>query len=226
MSQPVRGLHGLMLVPGWHGQLPAGPLPGHARSRPAGAPGSRRAAGRARRRPVVASAALTAALAGCGGQAAVALPQKAGSATGGPAAITRPLTPRQQVAAAYLGYWQAYAAAMTAQNPGRARSILAPYNPAADIPEMIRSLRQVWAAHEIAYGGAAPHILSVQVTGRSARLHDCLDLSHFGAEDIQTSQVVAGSFGHPRLNFYVALVLLGGRWRVSNMQLVEVPCVP
>jgi hypothetical protein len=221
MPHAVTARRRLALAPGWPAQLMASPSSGRRLCRPAGATrGSRWP-------PAAAILALTAAMAGCGGgAAAVSLPPKGAPAATGPPAAAPPLTARQQVAAAYAGYWQAYAAAMTSQNPVQARAILAPYNPAADIPEMIRSLQRDWAAHDVADGSAVPHVLSIQVAGRTARLHDCLDLSHFGVEDIQTSQVVAGSFGQPQLNFYITLVLLGGRWRVSNMQLVEVPCAP
>lgn len=222
MSRHVTDRRRLSLVPGRLPSSPVSPLPGSLRARPGVS------ANRAARWPLaLAGAGLALTMAGCGGQAAaVALPQKGDQATAASGAVTRPLTASQQVAAAYAGYWQAYAAAMTSQSPVRARAILAPYDPASQIPQQIRSLKRVWAAHDIAYGGAVPHILSIRVTGSSALLHDCLDLSHFGVEDTQTSQVVAGSFGQPRLNVYVTLMLAGGRWRVSNMQPVEVPCAP
>jgi hypothetical protein len=167
-------------------------------------------------------------LAACGGQAPdVALPKKSSATPTATAAVTQhKQTPAELAAAAYLGYWQAYAAAMTAGHRARARSILAPYETAAGLPHLLSSLQQVWAAHEVAYGSADPHVLSVHVTGRRALLHDCLDLSHFGVLDKVTGRVVPTSFGLPNLDFYVTLVLSGGRWRVSNMQPVEVPCKP
>jgi hypothetical protein len=164
----------------------------------------------------------------CGGQAAnVALPHKAGTATAAPAALAAPArTPQQVVADAYRGYWLAYATAMTSGNAARARSILAPYQVPSGIPQLIRTLKLVWAAHEVAYGGAVTHVKSVQITGRKAILHDCLDLSQFGVLDQATGRVVPESFGQPNQDFYITLELSGGRWRVSNMQPVEVPCAP
>jgi hypothetical protein len=173
----------------------------------------------------LASGAL--ALAACGGQAAtVALPSKAGAAAGSPAATADPPTPRQAIAAAYQGYWRAYAAAMTSSSAPRARVLLAPYEVPSGLPKMISSLRRVWAAHDVAYGGAVTHVSGVRVTGRRAVVHDCLDLSHFGVLDRTTGQVVPNSFGLPDQDYYVTLLLTGGRWRVSNMQPVEVPCKP
>jgi hypothetical protein len=176
-----------------------------------------------------ACAALAAlAAAACGGQApTVSLPAKGGTAAPSPAVLTGPArTPVQAVTAAYQGYWQAYAAAMSSSRPGRARAILAPYSTPGGIATLIGSLRRVWRAGDVAYGGAVTHVRSVRVTGRSASVHDCLDLSHFGVLDKTTGQVVPNSFGLPDLNYYVTLELSGGRWRVSNMTPVEVPCTP
>lgn len=178
-------------------------------------------------RPVLACAALAALLTACGGQAApVPLPAK-GSAPAAPvAASLPPQTPQQAVTAAYEGYWQAYAEAMTSSNAARARAILAAYQAPSGMTRLIGSLQRVWAAHDVAYGGAVTHVKSVQITGERATLHDCLDLSHFGVLDKKTGRIVPGSFGLPTLDYYVLLVRSGGRWRVSNMQPVEVPCTP
>lgn len=168
-------------------------------------------------------------VAGCGTAAApsVALPAKAsGQATIPAAPSSGPLTPRQVVETAYAGYWTAYAQAETAGAPASAKAVLAPYVTAATMPRLISALQKVWSAHESAYGAAVTHPLSVQITGRRALLHDCLDLSHLGVQDKATGLVVSGSFGLPDRNFFVTLLLAGGRWRVSNMQPVEVPCQP
>jgi hypothetical protein len=164
----------------------------------------------------------------CGGHAAsVALPRKAGAATIAPVsqAGSAP-TPQQAVAAAYRGYWRAYAAAMTALKPGRARVILAPYAAQSGLAQLIANLQAVWAANDTAYGGAVTHVKGVQVTGKRAILHDCLDLSHFGVLNRASGRVVPDSFGLPNRDYYISLVRSGGRWRVSNMQPVEVPCEP
>lgn len=195
-------------------------------------PASRRWPPRAGAAAGLAVAALTLTLgltlAACAGQPAnVPLPAKGGTAAPSQAVLPGPArTPAQVVTAAYQGYWQAYAAAMTASNPGRARTILARYATPGGITALISSLRRVWHAHEVAYGGAVTHVLSVRITGRRASVHDCLDLSHFGVQSKTTGQVVSNSFGLPDLNYYVTLELSGGRWRVSNMTPVEVPCTP
>jgi hypothetical protein len=182
-----------------------------------------------RRRTVCAGLAGTAlTITACGGQAAsVVLPPKGHQPTVTPAALSGPAhTPKQAVAAAYRGYWRAYAAAMTAGNAARAKRILAPYNAPGGLPQLIKSLKVDWAAHDVAYGGAITHVKSVQITGTRAILHDCLDLSHFGALDKKSGRVVPTSFGLPDLDYYISLVLTAGRWKVSNMQPVEVPCKP
>jgi hypothetical protein len=168
-------------------------------------------------------------LAACGARQApsVALPHRASAPLTVPAApSTAPPTPQQVVESAYLGYWQAYAQAMDAGNPAGARSDLAPYTAPGTLARVVTSLRRVWAANEAADGAAMPHVLSVQITGPKALLHDCLDLSHFGVVNKTTGLVVSDSFGLPNRNYYITLVLSGGRWLVSNMEPVEVPCQP
>ena len=163
---------------------------------------------------------------GCATQPSVPLPRKSPDAAA-PAALDNPgLTARQRVIAAYAGYWQAFAAAMSSQNAARARAILAPYDSPSAITQAVQADRRVWAAHETAYGGAVTHILDVRMTGNRALVHDCLDLSHFGAENLRTRRVVPESFGLPHLNFYVTVMRSGSRWLVTNMQPVEVPCAP
>jgi hypothetical protein len=158
----------------------------------------------------------------------VSLPAKGAASAVVPAAVasTAAATPPQAVAADYAGYWQAYARAMTAGDAARARSILAPYAAASTISRLVSSLRAVWAAHDEAYGAAQPHVLGVDITGARALLHDCLDLSHFGVLDKATGRVVSDSFGLANRDYYVTLVLSGGRWLVSNMEPVAVPCQP
>ncbi len=169
---------------------------------------------------------LVLAAVGCAAQARVALPGKFRPQAARPESLSNPkLTPRQQVIAAYTGYWRAYAEAMNAQSTARATAILTPYESPGDVALAVKADRKVWAAHEIAYGGAITHILSVARDGNRASLHDCLDLSHFGAQDVRTGRVVPDSFGLPHLNTYVTVVRSQGRWLVSNMEPVEVPCV-
>jgi hypothetical protein len=203
------------------------PLSERSRHRARRGLADRAAAGKALAGASLASVALACAVAACGGQpATVALPPKGGQPGVAPVTATAPQTPRQLVATAYAAYWQAYAEAMTSSKAQQARIILAPYTAAASLKTLIKSLKKVWAAHDVAYGGAVTHVKSVQITGQKAILHDCLDLSHFGVLDKKTGRVVPDSFGLPTLDYYVALVHSGGRWRVSNMQPVEVPCTP
>ncbi len=170
-------------------------------------------------------AGLALAVAGCGGQASVVLPHKS-AAPAVPAAVTDPpQTVRQQVIAAYTGYWQALGQALDTQNARRARAILARYLPGASIPSLISSFEADWAQGEIQYGSPVPHILSVQITGGHAAVHDCVDLSNAGVEDVGTGQVV-GSLGNPHVNLISTLVRTHGRWLVSNQVPVVLSCAP
>jgi hypothetical protein len=175
------------------------------------------------RQGLVTALLLTAA--GCGGQATVALPHKP-AAPAGPTVLAGPaLSPRQQVIAAYTGYWQALGEALDTQNAGRAAAILAPYAAPATIPSLISGFETDWARGEVQYGGPVPHILSVQVTGDHAAVHDCADFSHAGVQNARTGQVV-GSLGSSRVNMISTLVRARGRWLVSNQVPVVSSCVP
>jgi hypothetical protein len=170
---------------------------------------------------------LTLAVTGCGGQQApVALPHKSAEPAALPAELADPsLSPRQQVVAAYTGYWQALGQALDTRSAGRARVILALYAAPASIPSLISGFQTDWARDEIQYGGPVPHILSVQITGGHAAVHDCADFSHAGVQSAKTGQVI-GSLGNSRVNMISTLVRARGRWLVSNQVPVVSPCVP
>lgn len=168
--------------------------------------------------------------AGCGAGSApsVQLPAKPAAAATIPsrgAAGARPST-RSLVLAAYQSYWQAYGQAARARNLATARKLLRTYAQPSFVNEITAPLPRLWAAHQAGYGYAIPHVLSVTPKGTSALLHDCLDLSHLGTQDVRTGRVLPGSYGLPTVNFYVTLTRTGARWVVSKMQQVEVPCTP
>jgi hypothetical protein len=170
-------------------------------------------------------AALAVAVSGCGAQVSVALPHRS-APPAVPAAVTDPpLTVRQQVIAAYTGYWQALGQALDTQNAARAGAILAQYVPGPSIPSLISSFVADWAQGEIQYGIPVPHIMSVQITGGHAAVHDCADFSNSGVQDASTGQVV-GTLGSPHVNLISTLVLTRGRWLVSNQVPVVLSCAP
>jgi hypothetical protein len=170
-------------------------------------------------------ATLVLAVAGCGGQSSVALPGKAAPEASPAAVAGAPQTPQDQVVAAYSGYWQALGQALDAQNAANARAILAPYAASALIPSLISGFQTDWARGEIEYGGPVPHILSVQIRGERANVHDCADFSNAGVQSASTGQVI-GSLGNSRVNMISTLVLTHGRWLVSNQVPVVLPCDP
>ena len=172
--------------------------------------------------------ALTLAVGGCGGQSAVALPHKAtgpAPAAASPATLAGgPVSVHDQVVAAYTGYWQALGQALDTRDAARARVILAQYVVPALIPSLVSGFETDWARGEIQYGGPVPHILSVQVAGGRAAVHDCADFSNAGAQSASTGQVI-GSLGSPRVNMISTLVLSRGRWLVSDQVPVVLSCV-
>ena len=173
--------------------------------------------------------ALTLAVGGCGGQPGVALPHKATAPAPASASSATlaggPVSAHDRVVAAYLGYWQALGQALDTRDAPRARVILARYVTPVLIPSLISGFKTDWARGEIQYGGPVPHILSVQVTGDRAAVHDCADFSNAGAQSASTGQVTGG-LGNPRVNMISTLVLTRGRWLVSDQVPVVLSCVP
>ncbi len=167
-------------------------------------------------------------LAGCAGagagQASVALPGKAAAQS--PARLADQPGVRQQVMAAYAGYWTASDEALNAGRAGRARQILARYAMPTALPALIRAFRQDWARHAVTDGSPVLHVLGVRIRNGIATVHDCIDLSHAGLRNARTGQVFPHSFGSPRANYYARLVRQGGRWLVSNILPVEALCAP
>jgi hypothetical protein len=164
------------------------------------------------------------AVAACGSQAPVALPHKSAlPAVPAASPASQTLAGRDQVVAAYTGYWQALGQALDARNTARAQAILAPYATASFIPSLISGFQTDWARGEIQYGGPVLHILTVQITGTTAAVHDCADFSHAGLQMAATGQVV-GSLGSSNVNMISTLVLASGRWLLSNQVPVVASC--
>jgi hypothetical protein len=182
--------------------------------------------GPGRRRLILAALAGALALvaAGCASQASVRLPPRAVARAPARLQVADRPGPRQQVMAAYEGYWQASGDAVNAGNARLADRVLARYVAAAAIPGMIAALRQDWESHAVVDGHPILHILSVQVRASRATVHDCVDLSQAGLKDARTGQALPQSFGSARANYYASLVLQDGRWLVSNIVPVVAPC--
>jgi hypothetical protein len=175
---------------------------------------------------LLASLALVAAVAGCAGQAAAGLPPKSG-APASAAELTAPQpAAREQVLAAYTGYWQASSAAVNAGSAASARTLLARYLTAGAIPVAIAALRPDWADHAVSAGSPVLHILSIKITGRHALVHDCTDLSHAGLANARTGRVYPRSFGSAHANFYADLLRSSSGWLISNLVPVMAPCEP
>lgn len=174
----------------------------------------------------LASLGMVTALAGCAGQADAGLPAKPGALP--PAAVlTAPQPgPREQVLAAYAGYWQASSAAVDAGRAAPARTLLARYITVGAIPGVIAALRPDWADHAVSAGSPVMHILSIKITGGRALVHDCLDLSHAGLANARTGRVYPRSFGSAHANFYADLVRSRSGWLISNLVPVMAPCEP
>jgi hypothetical protein len=145
----------------------------------------------------------------------VALPVKPDHVQAAGAKTVAP-TERDQVVAAYEGYWRATSAALASRDPGKAGAILAGYVPGSAIPELVGGLKAIWRRDEIGYGSPVFHILGVRITGhRTAAVHDCVDLSHTGFQNQQTGQIVGG-FGQSHDFMITTLVRTHGRWLVTG----------
>jgi len=169
--------------------------------------------------------ALALAIGGCGARNAVTLPHKATAPAGSPVAAAGPPSVRDQVVAAYTGYWQALGQALDTRNAARARAILARYAAPANIPSLISGFETDWERSEIQHGMPVPHILSVEVAGDHAEVHDCADFSGVGVQSAATGQVI-GSLGDPRVNMISTLALSHGQWLITDQVPVVMSCVP
>ena len=170
--------------------------------------------------------ALAVTVVGCASRANVGLPPKAQDVASAAAATDPQPGVREQVLAAYEGYWQATGAAVNAAQAGQARALLAPYLTPGAIPGVLAALRPDWAEHALSAGSPVLHILSVKITGTRALVHDCVDLSQAGLADARTGRPYPRSFGSAHANFYADLVLSGSRWLVSNLVPVVALCEP
>ena len=166
------------------------------------------------------------AVAGCAGQPDAGLPPKA-QAQASAAVLTDPqLGAREQVLAAYAGYWQVTGAAVNAGGPGPARTLLARYLTPGAIVGVLAALRPDWAEHAVSAGSPVTHVLSVKITAGRALVHDCVDLSQAGLDNVRTGRPYPRSFGGAHVNYYADLVRSGSRWLVSNLVPVVAPCEP
>ncbi len=163
---------------------------------------------------------------GCASQANAGLPPRA-RAPASAAVLTDPqLSARDQVFAAYAGYWQVTGAAVNAGRPAAARELLARYLTPGAIAGVLAALRPDWAEHAVSTGSPVTHVLSVKITAGHALVHDCVDLSRAGLADARTGRPYPRSFGSAHANFYADLVRSGSRWLVSNLVPVVAPCEP
>ena len=127
---------------------------------------------------------------GCASQPNAGLPPRA-RAPASAAVLTDPqLSARDQVFAAYAGYWQVTGAAVNAGRPAAARELLAGYLTPGAIAGVLAALRPDWAEHAVSTGSPVTHVLSLKITAGHALVHDCVDLSRAGLADARTGQAL------------------------------------
>ncbi len=173
----------------------------------------------------IAAAAL---LAGCGGPASVPLPAHSTSIHA-PTAAPPPsdaASARAQVIAAYTAYFPALKAA-EAVSPARAKAMLTPYAAQPYLDKVLAQMTSYRAQDEVASGYVTPHITKVTVSGRLAEVYDCQDASHATLTNTLTGKVTPPLKGSAR-TYLIASLALGsdGRWRLTSLAHVSVPCQP
>jgi hypothetical protein len=170
-------------------------------------------------------ACLVSLLAGCAGVAtSVRLPSKAAPTSAASVERPRPLSPRQQVVAAYTGYTSAVAAAFNSRNPATVRRLLRPYLNAPTIKNFVRTFSTAWAKDEVSFGHIVLHILSVKIRGNAAWVHDCDNTSGSGLKNARTGQIVPGSVGSSHSNLVTRLNRVHGKWQIDVQTVEDVPC--
>jgi hypothetical protein len=164
--------------------------------------------------------------AGCAAAPApVHLPAKGAQADGRAVAqFRRPLSERQQVIAAFLGFTAADTAATNSGNATRARELLAPYlTPAADSSMVSAMATMIWSKHEIIYGSARTRILGVTISAATAVVHACV-INAGGYKNTITGQPIAGTLGQPQTNEFNMFERAGGRWLYQHTTILGAPC--
>jgi hypothetical protein len=159
-------------------------------------------------------------LGGCGDEAPSALPAGSGPA-GAPAAAAAAATttppPAQPVVAGYLRFWDAVIAAHRASDP--ALPVLAAT--AAD-PQLgrVRKAVAVNRQQRISLRGTVAHRTgAVRVTGSTASVEDCYDLSKWDPVDVRTGAAidVTDSSGTGRYHYrYLLRRSAAGPWVVTD----------
>ncbi len=189
-------------------------------------PRSRQAALWTRRVPALLVACLVPSLAACSGVAAhVQLPAKPAAAAPAPLATPAVPTSRQRVIVALAGYVTALGQAERSRSRAAARRILRPYLAADRIGGLVQALSAIWARGDAFYGADVLHILTVQIDGRRAYVHDCDDTSGMGLEYAASGHAIAGSAGAAHDNVVTRLEIVRGRWQVESQLPEDVPCV-
>lgn len=138
-----------------------------------------------------------------------------------------PTSPRDQVIAAYRGYWQAGRQAALVPI-AQARKVLEPYSTSELVERQLTGIRQLQAKKQEPWGQVSIRVAAVEVTGATARLSDCQDVSGAGLADARTHQLIPGTRGGSK-PAHLSVTLRhgqGARWRVSAIRPVEAPCTP
>lgn len=156
---------------------------------------------------------------------ALSAPSTTSSGSGSPAPSPTGTSDRDQVSAAYNGYWAASKKAGLSPID-QAAAILAPYSTPELIAIQVKELKDVQAKHQEPWGDVVIHLYSVQVTGATASLGDCQDDSGAGLADSRTHQLIPGARGGTQpVNLSVTLHRgADGRWRVASVQPVGATC--
>jgi hypothetical protein len=138
----------------------------------------------------------------------------------------RPVSARQQVVAAFLGYTTAMTDAFNSRSVAEVRQLLRPYLDAATVRNAIKAFGQAWSKDEITYGQVQRHIISVRIEGSAAWVHDCDNTSNSGLEYASTSQIVPGSLGTADDNVVTRLNRVHGHWVVYVQTIEDLSCRP
>lgn len=171
------------------------------------------------------AACASVALTGCGATAlSVQLPPKPPVTPSVAASGAHSLSVRQQVVGAFTGYNAALRRASDSRSAAEVRRLMRPYIDSATIVNLIRFDRSLWSKNEDTYGHVVYHILTVQIDGDHAFVHDCDNTSGSGLQNATTGQPIPGSLGVRDLNIVTRLNLVHGHWLIGLQTIEDVPC--
>jgi hypothetical protein len=123
------------------------------------------------------------------------------------------LSPAQQaVVQAYEQFWRALPGASKVAADARRLAMLQPLATDPELSQLIATMHQQQAKHEVLYGAHVARVQRVTIASNRAELNDCQDASGAGIATTSGRKITVGVKRNPVV---ATLLLRDGTWKVS-----------